>query len=78
MEHPCPLCHSTLSILHAFCHQSPSGFDKTGPYRAAFIITALRDLRQALRDRGSDLIVRIGRPEEVLAEVGTLGAVLCS
>jgi deoxyribodipyrimidine photo-lyase len=49
--------------------QSPGGFDRTGVYRASFILSALADLRAALRDRGSDLVVRIGRPEEVLPQV---------
>jgi deoxyribodipyrimidine photolyase len=49
--------------------QSPSGFDKTGPYRARFVLSALADLRASLRERGSDLIVRTGRPEEVLPQV---------
>jgi len=46
------------------------GLDRTGPFRAAFVVAALRDLRAALRQRGSDLAVRIGRPEEVLPQVG--------
>lgn len=44
--------------------QSPNGFDKTGPYRARFILEALTDLRSRLRDAGSDLVVRIGKPGE--------------
>lgn len=42
--------------------QSPNGFDKTGPYRAKFILEALGDLRDRLRAAGSDLLVRIGKP----------------
>jgi len=42
--------------------QSPNGFDKTGPYRARFILDALTDLRRRLRDAGSELVVRVGRP----------------
>lgn len=60
--------------------QTPSGFDKTGPYRARFILEALHDLRQRLRDAGSDLIVRLGRPEDVLPEIARhvgAGAVYC-
>ncbi|HRG08431.1 MAG TPA: SDR family oxidoreductase, partial [Cyclobacteriaceae bacterium] len=41
------------------------GFPKTGRYRAQFIIESVHDLRQSLRKLGSDLIVRIGKPEEV-------------
>lgn len=45
------------------------GFPKTGSYRARFIIEAVADLRQSIRDLGSDLIVRVGKPEEVLFEL---------
>lgn len=45
------------------------GFRKTGPYRARFIIESIGDLRQALRDRQADLIVRQGKPEEALFEL---------
>ncbi|MEM9992461.1 MAG: deoxyribodipyrimidine photo-lyase, partial [Bacteroidota bacterium] len=40
------------------------GFPKTGKFRAQFIIEAIHDLRQSLRTLGSDLIVRVGKPEE--------------
>lgn len=69
------------SVVPVYCFdpreygQAPSGFDRTGPYRAAFTLSALRDLRSALRDRGSDLVIRIGRPEEVLPQlVSAVGA----
>jgi deoxyribodipyrimidine photo-lyase len=37
------------------------------PNRAWFLLESLRELRAALRDRGGDLFVRAGRPEQVLA-----------
>ncbi len=40
------------------------GFPKTGKFRAKFILESIVDLRSSLRARGSDLIVRTGRPEE--------------
>ncbi len=40
------------------------GFRKTGAYRAKFIIESVADLRNSLRERGCDLIVRVGHPEE--------------
>ncbi|KAJ0871221.1 putative (6-4)DNA photolyase [Helianthus annuus] len=49
--------------------KSSSGFDKTGPYRASFLLESVSTLRQSLQARGSDLIVRIGRPETVIAEL---------
>eukprot|EP00198_Chlamydomonas_reinhardtii_P003660 XP_001692996.1 CPH-like protein [Chlamydomonas reinhardtii] len=60
--------------------QTPSGFDRTGPGRARFLLEAVADLRQRLRDAGSDLVVRLGRPEAVLKELAAAvgaGAVYC-
>lgn len=45
------------------------GFPKIGPYRARFIIESVAALRAALQAVGSNLIVRVGRPEEVLFEL---------
>jgi deoxyribodipyrimidine photo-lyase len=45
------------------------GFQKTGKFRCQFIIEAVRDLRENLRKRGSNLIVRVGKPEEILFEI---------
>eukprot|EP00878_Enallax_costatus_P001665 GHUV01001818.1.p1 GENE.GHUV01001818.1~~GHUV01001818.1.p1 ORF type:complete len:492 (+),score=141.61 GHUV01001818.1:197-1672(+) len=60
--------------------KSPNGFDKTGPYRARFILEALHDLKARLQEAGSDLVVRIGKPEVVLPELSRAigaGAVYC-
>ena len=40
------------------------GFPKTGKFRARFIIESVEELRQSLRRLGSELIVRVGKPEE--------------
>jgi deoxyribodipyrimidine photo-lyase len=45
------------------------GFPKTGAFRAKFILESVADLRLSLRELGSDLIVRVGRPEVILAEM---------
>jgi deoxyribodipyrimidine photo-lyase len=45
------------------------GFPKTGKFRAKFIIECVRDLRESLRRLGSDLIVRVGKPEEILYDL---------
>ena len=60
-------------VLHAFCFDprwfgpvrgaAAPGTLKTGPRRATFLWEAVEDLRGNLRARGSDLLVRIGRPE---------------
>ncbi|GAB3328228.1 DASH family cryptochrome [Haloplanus salinarum] len=41
-------------------------FEKTGGHRVAFRCEALADLRERLRDRGSDLVVRTGEPSSVV------------
>ncbi|KAL3648611.1 1,3-beta-glucanosyltransferase [Castilleja foliolosa] len=42
---------------------------KRGPYRATFLLEYVSDLRKNLQYRGTDLVVRVGRPETVLLEV---------
>ena len=41
-------------------------YEKTGGRRTAFRIDAVADLRSRLRERGSDLVVRVGDPESVV------------
>ena len=45
------------------------GFRKIGAYRTDFIRESVADLRNSLQKRGGDLLVRIGEPERVLAEM---------
>ncbi|URE05285.1 FAD binding domain of DNA photolyase [Musa troglodytarum] len=65
----------SLSLLPVFLFdprdfgRSPAGFDRTGPCRARFLVDSVSDLRAGLRRRGSDLVVRVGRPEVVLPEL---------
>ncbi|XP_075507245.1 LOW QUALITY PROTEIN: blue-light photoreceptor PHR2-like, partial [Primulina tabacum] len=67
--------NNSMSVLPVYCFdprdygKSTSGFNKTGPYRATFLIESVSDLRKNLQSRGSDLVVRIGRPETVLLEL---------
>ncbi|XP_076884806.1 blue-light photoreceptor PHR2-like [Bidens hawaiensis] len=67
--------NDSMSVLPVYCfdprdyRKSASRFDKTGPYRASFLIESVSDLRKSLRSRGSDLIVRVGRPEAVVTEL---------
>ncbi|MEM6319850.1 MAG: DASH family cryptochrome [Bacteroidota bacterium] len=42
------------------------GFPKTSSYRAQFIIESVRDLRNSLQKIGSNLMVRVGKPEDIL------------
>lgn len=46
--------------------QTSFGFPKTGSFRAQFLLESVANLRQSLRSLGSDLIVRQGKPEQVI------------
>ncbi|KAJ0111821.1 hypothetical protein Patl1_00991 [Pistacia atlantica] len=67
--------NESMSVLPVYCFdprdygKSSSGFDKTGPYRASFLVESVSDLRKNLQARGSDLVVRVGKPENVLVEL---------
>jgi deoxyribodipyrimidine photo-lyase len=53
-----------------FSGKTRYGFPKTGRYRTKFIIECVRDLRKSFKEKyQADLIVRIGRPEEVLFDL---------
>ncbi|NXA44734.1 CRYD protein, partial [Nothocercus julius] len=52
------------------------GFPKTGPHWLWFLLQSMRDLRETLQTRGSTLVVRKGRPEDVVCDLITqLGSV---
>ncbi|MDJ0520819.1 MAG: DASH family cryptochrome [Planctomycetota bacterium] len=46
--------------------ETPEGFAKTGPFRTRFLRESVADLRESLRALGGDLVIRHGRPEDVL------------
>jgi deoxyribodipyrimidine photo-lyase len=46
--------------------QTQFGFAKTGAFRAQFLLESIADLRSQLQAIGSDLIIRRGRPEEII------------
>jgi deoxyribodipyrimidine photo-lyase len=48
---------------------SLGGFPKTGQFRLQFILESVADLRDSLRKRGSDLLVRVGKPEEEIFKI---------
>ncbi len=52
-----------------FLGKTSYGFPKIGKYRAQFIIESIHDLRQSLRKLGSDLIVRVGKPEDIIFDI---------
>ena len=47
--------------------KTPWGNPKTGQYRAQFLLESVLDLKQSLRNIGSDLIVHLGKPEDAIA-----------
>ncbi|NXN18582.1 CRYD protein, partial [Indicator maculatus] len=55
------------------------GFPKTGPHRLRFLLESVKDLRETLKKKGSTLVVRKGKPEDVvndlITELGSVSAV---
>ncbi|MFM7424093.1 MAG: DASH family cryptochrome [Elainella sp.] len=49
--------------------QTSFGFPKTGAFRAQFLQESVAELRQSLRELGSDLIIRVGLPEQILPDL---------
>ncbi|MBK9015754.1 MAG: DASH family cryptochrome [Saprospiraceae bacterium] len=45
------------------------GFPKTGKFRAKFLLESVEDLRRSLRTKGSELVVRFGKPVEELFKI---------
>ncbi len=47
------------------------GFTKTGSFKTKFLIESVTDLKSSLISLGSDLIVRIGKPEKIIPDLAT-------
>lgn len=45
------------------------GFRRAGALRAQFLLESVLDLRNRLREKGGDLLIRVGKPEEIIAEL---------
>lgn len=52
-----------------FAGSTRFGFPKTGKFRAKFILESVADLRRSLHSLGSELIIRYGKPEEVIFDI---------
>ena len=52
-----------------FTTKTSFGFTKTGKYRAKFITESVKDLAQSLKQKGVDLIVRYGLPEDEIFQI---------
>lgn len=48
------------------------GFPKTGIHRLKFLLESVEDLKQNLQKKGSDLIIRFGKPEEEIFKIARL------
>src|SRR3982750_1168185 len=62
-------------VLPVYCFdpyyftKNAAGESKTGGFRARFLIESVADLRDNLRKLGSDLIIRIGDPAEIIPQL---------
>jgi deoxyribodipyrimidine photo-lyase len=54
-----------------FHNKSKYGFPKIGIHRARLMIESVLDLKSSLQAKGSDLYVRIGKPEEIIFELAS-------
>jgi len=52
-----------------FKGETSYGFKKCDKFRTKFIIESVEDLRKSLRKLGTELYVRVGRPEEEVAQI---------
>ena len=66
-------CESIIPVFvfdeRVFGEMTRFGFRKTGIFRAQFIIESIIDLKKSLVARGSDLVIRIGKPEEEIFKI---------
>ncbi|KAJ4490755.1 DNA photolyase, FAD-binding/Cryptochrome [Lentinula aciculospora] len=44
-------------------------FWRCGPHRAKFLAESIWDLKQSLKDRGSNLVIRVGKMDEVVGQI---------
>jgi hypothetical protein len=77
-----PAPTSTATLSSPLAQVSSYGAPKMGAYRAKFIMEAVADLRASLQGLGSDLVVAVGKPEDVIAGGGqglgwAVGGVAC-
>jgi deoxyribodipyrimidine photo-lyase len=52
-----------------FTGKTSFGFSKTAVFRTKFIIESVTELRKRLVEKGSNLLVRVGKPEEIISEI---------
>ncbi len=65
-------CQYAEFVLPIYCvdprhfEETSFGFPKTGAFRAKYLLESLQDLKLNLQDKGGDLIIKHGKPEEVI------------
>ncbi|HEY9764035.1 MAG TPA: deoxyribodipyrimidine photo-lyase, partial [Trichocoleus sp.] len=63
------------SVLPLYCFDprqfgtTAFGFPKTGAYRAQFLLESVADLRQSFRTLEADLLIRQGKPEDIIPDL---------
>lgn len=57
--------------IRLFKEKDDLGFPLIGPHRSRFILESVKDLQRSLKRLGSDLIVRIGKPEEEILKIAS-------
>lgn len=68
---------SSTDLLCVYCFDprhfssSPFGSTKTGLYRAKFLMDSVSNLKKNLRSAGSDLLVALAKPEDVISHLCT-------
>jgi deoxyribodipyrimidine photo-lyase len=68
-EHVKELIYVYIFDERVFKGKTRFGFRKTDKYRAQFIIDCIKDLRNSLKERGARLLVRVGKPENILFDL---------
>ncbi len=64
-----------------YTRSSNYGFRRIGIHRAEFLLESVLDLRKSLQKAGADLIIRYGKPEEIIFELARMHqttAVFCN
>ncbi|KAA0991048.1 deoxyribodipyrimidine photo-lyase [Dyadobacter aurulentus] len=80
-------CNSSKEIIPVFVfdprqfENTRLGFRRTNALRAQQLINCVTDLRNTIRQKGGDLIIKIGEPEKIIAQLAEdqdAGYVYCS
>jgi len=67
--------HHADKVLGIYCFDPrdyvllPAGFPKTGSFRAKFILQSVAQLKNKLQEVGSELLVYVGKPEDVIPKL---------